>query len=162
MLVTALTPHDRLRQGGRDREEGAPRRHDAQGGGPRPRLPDRGGVRRGGRAREDGLARRPGRVPGGDGARRISHPIRPGPLIQAVRHPDPPAATRTARGRRSPRSRTARGSDPATSTPIEAKPARSSAAVRNRPSSSSVGRPGSVQGAGDVARHRSNGSSSPR
>ena len=32
MLVTALAPQHRLRQGGRDRQEGAQGRHDAEGG----------------------------------------------------------------------------------------------------------------------------------
>ena len=44
----------RLRQGGRDREEGAPRRHDAQGGGARAGLRHRGAVRRLGTAGADG------------------------------------------------------------------------------------------------------------
>ena len=78
MLVTALTPAHRLRQGRGDREEGAPRGNDAEGGRARARLPDRGGVRRDGRARQDGLGHSPRR----DRARRIVDPVRPRALVQ--------------------------------------------------------------------------------
>ena len=53
MLVTALAPAHRLRQGGEDRQDGPPRGHDAPRGGRRLGLPDRRGVRRLGEARGD-------------------------------------------------------------------------------------------------------------
>ena len=49
MLVTALSPSIGYDKRGRDREEGPPRGHHAQGGRGRARVPDRGRVRRRGR-----------------------------------------------------------------------------------------------------------------
>ena len=122
----------------------------------------RGGIRRGGRARPHGLARRPGRH---SRSRRGATDRAPNPTRsphRGARRPDPPAAARTARGRRSPRSRNARSSRLDPSTPIEAKLARSSAAVRNRPSSSSVAVQGALTAPGMWPATGSNGSTSPR
>ena len=58
MLVTALTPTIGYDTRRRDREEGAPRRHHAEGGRARARPPHRSGVRRRGRTRTDGLTMR--------------------------------------------------------------------------------------------------------